>query len=93
MIFRKMALNSLVRAQTEVHIDRLVYTTNIKERNDMEIFNRNNSKNTGDLKILTSHMLISPQNSSAQNLSIQISLTLHKFYYFTIEPMPLFEVY
>ncbi len=39
----------------------------------MEIFNRNNSKNTGKLPILTSWMLISPQNSSTQNLSVQIS--------------------
>jgi mannose-6-phosphate isomerase-like protein (cupin superfamily) len=40
---------------------------------NMEIFNRKNSKNTGQLKILTSFMLISPQNSSARNLSIQVS--------------------
>ncbi len=39
----------------------------------MEIFNRKNSKSTGDLQILTSWMLISPQNSSAQNLSVQVS--------------------
>jgi mannose-6-phosphate isomerase-like protein (cupin superfamily) len=39
----------------------------------MEIFNRNNSKNTGDIPILTSWMLISPQNCSTKNLSIQIS--------------------
>ena len=39
----------------------------------MEIFNKGNSKNTGNLEMLTSHMLISPQNSSTQNLSIQIS--------------------
>ena len=39
----------------------------------MEVFNRSNSKNTGQLPILTSWMLISPQNSSTQNLSIQIS--------------------
>ena len=39
----------------------------------MEIFNRNNSKNTGDLPILTSWMLISPQNSSTKKLSVQIS--------------------
>ncbi len=39
----------------------------------MEIFNKNNSRNTGNLEILTSHMLISPQNSSTRNLSIQIS--------------------
>jgi quercetin dioxygenase-like cupin family protein len=39
----------------------------------MEIFNRKNTKNTGDLEILTSHMLISPQNSSTKNLSVQIS--------------------
>jgi mannose-6-phosphate isomerase-like protein (cupin superfamily) len=40
----------------------------------MEIFNKSNSKNTGSLEILTSYMLISPQNSSTKNLSIQISL-------------------
>jgi mannose-6-phosphate isomerase-like protein (cupin superfamily) len=39
----------------------------------MEIFNISNSRNTGRLEILTSHMLISPQNSSTMNLSIQIS--------------------
>ncbi len=39
----------------------------------MEIFNKSNSKNTGQLPILTSWMLISPQNSSAQNISLQIS--------------------
>jgi quercetin dioxygenase-like cupin family protein len=39
----------------------------------MEIFNKSNSRNTGKLEILTSHMLISPQNSSTRNLSIQIS--------------------
>jgi oxalate decarboxylase/phosphoglucose isomerase-like protein (cupin superfamily) len=40
----------------------------------MEIFNKSNSRNTGKLEILTSHMLISPQNSSTKNLSIQISM-------------------
>jgi mannose-6-phosphate isomerase-like protein (cupin superfamily) len=45
---------------------------NFKE-GDMEIFNRRNSKNTGQLEILTSFMLISPQNSSTRNLSIQVS--------------------
>jgi mannose-6-phosphate isomerase-like protein (cupin superfamily) len=39
----------------------------------MEIFNKSNSRNTGKLEILTSHMLISPQNSLTKNLSIQIS--------------------
>ncbi len=39
----------------------------------MEVFNRGNSKNTGQLPALTSWMLISPQSSSAQRLSIQIS--------------------
>lgn len=39
----------------------------------MEVFNRSNSRNTGTLDILNSHMLISPRNSSARNLSIQIS--------------------
>ncbi len=39
----------------------------------MEIFNKSNSRNTGKLEILTSHMLISPQNSSTKNLSIQIT--------------------
>lgn len=39
----------------------------------MEIFNKVTSRNTGDLDILTSYLLISPQNSSAKNLSIQIS--------------------
>jgi len=39
----------------------------------MEVFNKNNSNNTGELSILTSWMLISPKNTSTQNLSIQIS--------------------
>jgi mannose-6-phosphate isomerase-like protein (cupin superfamily) len=39
----------------------------------MEVFSRSNSKNTGELQSLTSWMLISPQNSTAQNLSLQIS--------------------
>jgi mannose-6-phosphate isomerase-like protein (cupin superfamily) len=39
----------------------------------MEIFNKGNSKNTGQLPILSSWMLISPQNSSAQGISVQIS--------------------
>lgn len=39
----------------------------------MEIYNRNNSKNTGKLQSLTSWMLISPQNSNTKNLSVQIS--------------------
>ena len=39
----------------------------------MEVFDRNNSKNTGKLPVLTSWMLISPQNSKAQKLSLQVS--------------------
>ena len=39
----------------------------------MKIYNKHNSKNTGGLEMLTSHMLISSQNSSTQNISIQIS--------------------
>ena len=39
----------------------------------MEIFNKSNSKNTGELPILTSWMLVSPRNSSARNFSLQIS--------------------
>jgi mannose-6-phosphate isomerase-like protein (cupin superfamily) len=39
----------------------------------MKIFDRSNSRNTGKLEILTSHMLIGSQNSSTKNLSIQIS--------------------
>jgi mannose-6-phosphate isomerase-like protein (cupin superfamily) len=39
----------------------------------MEVFNRNNSRNTGELPILSSWMLISPQNSSAEGISVQIS--------------------
>jgi len=39
----------------------------------MEIFYKSNSRNTGRLPILTSWMLISPQNSSTQNISVQIS--------------------
>jgi mannose-6-phosphate isomerase-like protein (cupin superfamily) len=39
----------------------------------MEVFNRANSRNTGALKALTSYMLISPRNSSAERLSVQVS--------------------
>ena len=39
----------------------------------MELFNKGNSKNTGQLPILSSWMLISPQNSSTQGISVQIS--------------------
>jgi mannose-6-phosphate isomerase-like protein (cupin superfamily) len=39
----------------------------------MKIFNRDNSNNTGSLKILSSWILISPQNTASQNLSLQIS--------------------
>ena len=39
----------------------------------MEVFNRRNSKNTGRLEILTSFMLISPQNTSSQRISLQVS--------------------
>lgn len=39
----------------------------------MEVFDRGNSKSTGKLEVLTSWMLISPQNSKAQNLSLQVS--------------------
>ena len=39
----------------------------------MEIFNKSNSRNTGQLPILISWMLISPQNSSTQRISVQIS--------------------
>jgi len=39
----------------------------------METYNKSNSKNTGELEMLTSYMLISSKNSSTQNISIQIS--------------------
>ena len=39
----------------------------------MEIFNRSNSRNTGELTILKSWMLISPQTSSTRSISIQVS--------------------
>ena len=39
----------------------------------MEIFNKGNSKNTGQLSILSSWILIGSQNSSAQGISVQIS--------------------
>jgi mannose-6-phosphate isomerase-like protein (cupin superfamily) len=39
----------------------------------MKVFNRHNSNNTGDLKILKSWMLIGPHNAGSQNLSLQIS--------------------
>ena len=39
----------------------------------MEVFNRYNSRNTGELKILTSWMLISPQNTESKSISVQIS--------------------
>jgi mannose-6-phosphate isomerase-like protein (cupin superfamily) len=39
----------------------------------VEVFNKGNSKNTGQLPVLRSWMLVSPQNSSAQGISMQIS--------------------
>ena len=39
----------------------------------MEIFNKSNSRNTGQLPLLKSWMLISPQNCSTQNISLQVS--------------------
>ena len=39
----------------------------------MDVNNRGNSKSTGSLTILKSWMLIGPQNSSTQGLSLQIS--------------------
>ncbi len=39
----------------------------------MQIHNKTTSRNTGQLAALTSWMLVSPQNSSARSLSIQIS--------------------
>ena len=39
----------------------------------MDIFNRKNTYNTGDLKILSSYMLIGRGNTSTKNISIQIS--------------------
>ena len=39
----------------------------------MEIFNKSNSRNTGELPILTSWMLIGSQNCSTQNISLQVS--------------------
>jgi quercetin dioxygenase-like cupin family protein len=39
----------------------------------MEIFNKSNSRNTGELTILKSWMLISPQTSSTRSISMQIS--------------------
>jgi len=39
----------------------------------MEVFNRRNSRHTGKLPVLTSWMLISPGNSTARNISIQVS--------------------
>jgi len=39
----------------------------------MDIFNRKNTYNTGNLKILSSYMLIGRGNTPTQNISIQIS--------------------
>jgi len=39
----------------------------------MDIFNRKNTYNTGDLKILSSYMLIGRGNTLTQNISVQIS--------------------
>lgn len=39
----------------------------------MEPFSKRNAKNTGELPILNSGMLISPQNSAAQGISGQLS--------------------
>ncbi len=45
-----------------------------RDGDDMEIFNKTNSRNTGTLEILTSYMLLSPRSSSAEHLSIQVSV-------------------
>jgi mannose-6-phosphate isomerase-like protein (cupin superfamily) len=39
----------------------------------MEIFNKGNSKNTGQLTTLRSWMLVSPQNSTTKSISMQVS--------------------
>jgi mannose-6-phosphate isomerase-like protein (cupin superfamily) len=39
----------------------------------MKVFNKFNSYNTGDLKILKSHILIGKRNTGNANISIQIS--------------------
>jgi len=39
----------------------------------MRVSDKSNYKKTGELPILTSWMLISPQNSLAQNLSLRTS--------------------
>ena len=44
-----------------------------KEEEYVEIFNKSNSRNTGELPILTSWMLIGSQNSSTRNISLQVS--------------------
>jgi mannose-6-phosphate isomerase-like protein (cupin superfamily) len=40
---------------------------------NMDVFNRGNSRHTGPLPTLTSWMLISPCNSPTRNISIQVS--------------------
>jgi mannose-6-phosphate isomerase-like protein (cupin superfamily) len=39
----------------------------------MEVFERSSSRSTGQLAVLTSWMLISPRNSAARQLSLQVS--------------------
>jgi mannose-6-phosphate isomerase-like protein (cupin superfamily) len=39
----------------------------------MEIFNRSNSRSTGELPLLTSWMLLGSRNSSARSISLQVS--------------------
>ena len=39
----------------------------------MKVYSKDTSKNTGQLPMLSSWMLVSPLNSRAQNISIQVS--------------------
>lgn len=50
----------------------------------MDIFNRSNAMNTGQLPILSSWRLISPQNSAAHGISVQISEFLPKWNWMNI---------
>jgi quercetin dioxygenase-like cupin family protein len=60
-----------------VHIEILkildIFKERVRHEENMDIFNKSNSRNTGKSEILTSHILISPQTSSTKKLSIQIS--------------------
>jgi mannose-6-phosphate isomerase-like protein (cupin superfamily) len=51
----------------------VVRTAILVREASMKVHNRGNSRNTGEQRILTSWMLVSPQGSPARHLSLQVS--------------------